>query len=120
MSVETQKIEGERQRYREKDKQAKDAETEADRQEMEALPPPPGREMDRQRHGRGGPGGSRALVSGQRWTDNQSTVGEGQREVIDEAAVRLPGRELEKWRCQEHGTGCWGRTKPDCSKAVSP
>lgn len=45
MSVETQKIEGERQRYREKDKQAKDAETEADRQEMEAPPPQPRREM---------------------------------------------------------------------------
>ena len=79
---------------------------------------------------------------GERWTDRDMEEGdqEGQEpwyparggwtikaqserdkgKLLMKPPVRLPGRELEKWRCQEHGTGCWGRTKPDCSKAFSP
>lgn len=57
--------------------------------------------------------GSEVLMSGQRWVDHQKTA----RELSDRdkealltqpPVTRLPGREIEKWSCQEHGTGCRG------------
>lgn len=60
----------------------------------------------------------RAEVGGQS-KDSNRTVSQGQREAVDTAA-RLPGREVEKRSCWAHGTGCWGWTKPDCSRPLSP
>ena len=105
---------------RETDKEAKDAETEADREkEMEAPPPPPGREMDRDTEEGDREGQEPRYPARGGWTIT-AQLERDKGKLLMKPPVRLPGRELEKWRCQEHGTGCWGRTKPDCSKALSP
>lgn len=124
MLTETWKIKG-KDRDTEKNIE-KEAEgwRDTNRQTRRHPPPWPGRELDTERLGEGGPGGSRVLISGQRWVDTQRTAtGLSDRDKgkqLMQPAVHLPGRELEKWSRQEHGTGCWGQTKPYCSKALSP